>query len=215
MPTARFFRLPEERRFAVLEAAEAEFGANGFSRGSVNAIAAAANISKGSLFQYFEDKAELCAYLSDLVCGRIRDAMTARFERLPWSEDFFGSLQSAVEYWMHYYAEHPAELAFTTAVNLEPDPATQRAVRAAVNQHYIDVFQPLLKAAHSSGQLAPEADLDLFLALIMLMLPHLAIAPNLPGLDAVLGLADTAQPDDVASRVITMLRNSFGPHSAR
>ena len=59
MPTVTWARLDRTRRAAVIEAAEAEFGAHGFSRGSLNVIAGRAGVAKGSLFQYFADKRDL------------------------------------------------------------------------------------------------------------------------------------------------------------
>lgn len=57
MPTVTWARVDPARRAAVVEAAEAEFGAHGFSRGSLNVIARRAGVAKGSLFQYFADSA--------------------------------------------------------------------------------------------------------------------------------------------------------------
>jgi hypothetical protein len=90
-------------------------------------------------------------------------------------------------------------------------------VRAAVNPHYLAVLRPLLHTAQSSGQLEPDTDVEMFLALIMLVLPHLAIAPGQPGLDAVLGLSEDQSPDQdctrqVVDRLISALRTGFGPH---
>jgi AcrR family transcriptional regulator len=214
MPTTTWFRLPAARRQAVLDAAEAEFGAFGFSRGSLNVIARNAGVSKGSLFQYFTDKADLCTYLSDLVSRRIRSVMEELIAEQHWSEDFFGSLHTICCSWMAYFASHPAERALTSAVNLEPDPVTRTPVRAAVNAHYIAVFRPLLLAARRDGQLPPDADVEVFLALLMLVLPHLAIAPSQPGLDAVLGLHsdDPGDAAKVVERLIATLRTGFAPH---
>ena len=93
MPTPTWERLPAARRDAVVAAAEAEFGAHGFSRGSLNVIAREAGVSKGSLFQYFADKEDLCAYLADVVSLRIRAQLEPHLPKLPWPTDFFGALR--------------------------------------------------------------------------------------------------------------------------
>ena len=49
---------PEKRR-AILDGALAVFTANGFDAASMSDIAAAANVSKGTLYVYFEDKEHL------------------------------------------------------------------------------------------------------------------------------------------------------------
>ncbi|MCA2000505.1 MAG: TetR/AcrR family transcriptional regulator, partial [Chloroflexi bacterium] len=56
MPKQTFLNLPEEKRQAVVRAAIDEFADYGFEASSVNRIVANSGISKGSFYQYFEDK---------------------------------------------------------------------------------------------------------------------------------------------------------------
>lgn len=48
-----------DKRHQILEGAHAVFAARGFDAASMNDIAAAANVSKGTLYVYFEDKEHL------------------------------------------------------------------------------------------------------------------------------------------------------------
>ena len=59
MPTKTFYRLRDEKQDAILRAAVHEFVKNGFTRAKTSDIAESAGISKGSVFQYFENKKEL------------------------------------------------------------------------------------------------------------------------------------------------------------
>lgn len=59
MPTSTFFRLPEEKRQRLIEAAWEEFTQNSFSDVSINQIIRAAGIPRGSFYQYFADKGDL------------------------------------------------------------------------------------------------------------------------------------------------------------
>lgn len=61
MAGKRFAELELERREAILSAAATEFASHGYQAASVNRIVAAAGISKGSLYYYFDDKADLFA----------------------------------------------------------------------------------------------------------------------------------------------------------
>ncbi len=65
MPTSTFFRLPEEKRQRLLDAAWEEFSRTGFSDASINQIIRNAHIPRGSFYQYFADKKELFWYLLD------------------------------------------------------------------------------------------------------------------------------------------------------
>ena len=63
MPTDTFFRLPEEKRQRLMDAAWEEFTAVRFSDASINKIIRTANIPRGSFYQYFSDKDDLFAHL--------------------------------------------------------------------------------------------------------------------------------------------------------
>ena len=98
MPTPTWQRLDESRRQAITDAAEAEFAANGFSGGSLNVIARDAGVAKGSLFQYFTDKADFYVYLSELASNRIRSYMEVLISEQDWTGDFWGSFENPVSY---------------------------------------------------------------------------------------------------------------------
>lgn len=212
MPTATWERLPEARRAAVIRAAEEEFATHGFSGGSLNVVARNAGVAKGSLFQYFEDKADLYTHLSELASVRIRAAMEDRIRVLDWEQGFFAGVRVLLEYWEAYFHAHPQDRALTAAANLEPDSSALRAVRHVVSEHYLAVLGPLLADAKQRGDLRPDADIEAFLALLLLVLPHIALAPHHPGLDPVLGLDSPRQEDRAAAldRLVETFRRAFG-----
>lgn len=59
MPTATFFRLPEEKRKRLIDACWGELTRVRFTEVSINRIIIAAHIPRGSFYQYFEDKEDL------------------------------------------------------------------------------------------------------------------------------------------------------------
>jgi AcrR family transcriptional regulator len=63
MPTKTFFNLPEEKRQKLLEAIHGEFSRVPFGEVSINQIIRMAGISRGSFYQYFEDKQDMLQYL--------------------------------------------------------------------------------------------------------------------------------------------------------
>lgn len=217
MPTATWERLTEARREAVLRAAEAEFAEHGFSGGSLNVIARNASVAKGSLFQYFTDKADMYAHLADLASQRIRAAMELRIAELRWEMGFVPAFRQLARDWVAYFAVNPLDRAFMAAVSLEPDMTARSAVREAANSHYLAVLRPLLRKARDKGELRADADLDALLSLLLVLLPHLALAPHNPGLDPVLGL-DSGDPELVGEsvdRLMNVLVTSFAAPGAR
>ena len=69
MPKQTFLNLPEEKRQAVVNAALDEFADYGFEGSSINRIVANSGISKGSFYQYFEDKMDVFRHLMDLLAN--------------------------------------------------------------------------------------------------------------------------------------------------
>lgn len=211
MPKGTWDRLPAQRRAAVVAAAEAEFTARGFSAGSLNAICQAAGVSKGSLFQYFTDKADMYVHMVELASRRISAAMETEIDRLDWEHDFFEALNGLVEAWVRYFYEHPRDRAMTVAANLEPDPLARTSVRAVVNRDYLAVLRPLVEDAVESGQFREDCDVEALLSLLLLTLPHLALAPHVQGLDPVMGMAtgDVEHAVTTSNRLITALLHPY------
>lgn len=188
MPTSTWFRLNPAKRERVLEAAQREFGAHGYSTGSLNTIAREADIAKGSLFQYFSDKLEFFTYVADETARRIRTEMEARIAESNFDQPFTDWLGDVCCMWADYFGEHPLERGVTAAINLEIDNAVRALVREPSNQHYIGTIRPLIQAWRERKEVRPELDDDMVVALLLLVLPHIALSPYYDGVDPVLGL---------------------------
>lgn len=63
MPTATFFNLPPPKREKLLQAAITEFARKSCGEVSINRIIQAAEIPRGSFYQYFADKTDLFRYV--------------------------------------------------------------------------------------------------------------------------------------------------------
>ena len=155
MPTVTWARVDPARRAAVVAAAEAEFGAHGFSRGSLNVIARRAGVAKGSLFQYFADKRDLYAFIADIASQRVRAYMEDRINELDPSRPFFDFLTDWLDAWVAYFADHPHERALHAAATLEVDTEARVSVQNVIHRHYLEVLRPLIRDAHVA---VPAAD---------------------------------------------------------
>ena len=213
MPTVTWARVDPARRAAVVEAAEAEFGAHGFSRGSLNVIARRAGVAKGSLFQYFADKRDLYAFIADVASQRVRSYMEDRIRELDPSRPFFDFLTDWLDVWVAYFADHPRERALHAAATLEVDTEARVSVQNVIHRHYLEVLRPLVRDARIRGDLRADSDTDALLSLLMMIFPHLALAPYLRGLDPILGLDEPTpeQPALAVRRLVAVLAAAFDP----
>ena len=134
MPRSTWWNLPDEKRERVLEAARCEFGANGFSAGSLNGIAQRAEVAKGSLFQYFDDKLDLWLTLYEGDCRRVRE----RSERI-LSEcgelPFFEQVRAMIKGRLGFYAENPSVCASSDAARREVHPEARPLAEGMRSPH--------------------------------------------------------------------------------
>src|ERR1700752_1418941 len=211
MPTVTWARIDPARRAAIVDAAEAEFSAHGFSRGSLNVIARRAGVAKGSLFQYFADKRDLYAFIADIASQRVRAYMEDRINELDPSRPFFNFLTDWLDAWVAYFADHPHERALHAAATLEVDTEARVSVPNVIHRPYLQVMRPLGRHAPARGDLRADADIDALLSLLLLIFPHLALAPYMRGLDPVLGLDEPTpeQPALAVRRLVAVLAAAF------
>ncbi|MBS3977103.1 MAG: TetR/AcrR family transcriptional regulator [Syntrophomonadaceae bacterium] len=78
MPKDTFFNLPELKRKAVFDAAVREFSVYMFSEASINRIVKAAQIPRGSFYQYFDGKEDLFSYVITRIFTEIEEIMQTR-----------------------------------------------------------------------------------------------------------------------------------------
>jgi len=88
MPRPRFDKLDPDKQRRIFDAALTEFAAHGFEQASYNRIIETAGISKGAMYYYFEDKADLFITLLEFVAAD-KFAFLAELELNPDDPDPF------------------------------------------------------------------------------------------------------------------------------
>lgn len=214
MPRPTWDNLEERRRERVLHAAMAEFGRRGYSGASLNVIAREAGVAKGSLFQYFIDKFDFFAHVAEQTSLTIYTAMLPRLSGPAEGESFADYFAELVDAWIDYMAVHPLERGVTAATTMELDPEIRQAVREPVHRLYAQALRPILAQAVATGDLAADSDTEALLSMLVLLLPHLALAPFEPGLDAALVLHGTSgrQRRDGSRRLLATLLPGASAH---
>lgn len=209
MPKPTWANLPDDKRERITEAAMAEFGARGFSAGSLNVIARDAGVAKGSLFQYFDDKLDFFATVCEAGSTRIEEAIVADLDP---DEPFFDLMDRIVRRWVAYFASHPLERGMAYAVANEIDDEARAAVRGVANAHFEHVLRPLVEGAKARGEVRADADTDVVISLVTLVLRHLDSAPFAPHGDPAIDFAtlDAAGMERVTADFVDALRRAFG-----
>ena len=196
MPTATWRNLPADKRARITDVAMQEFGARGFSAGSLNVIAKQAGIAKGSLFQYFADKLDL--FVTDLRRRRRRHR-GGRARRGGSRRALFDNVRDIVVRWIAYYRSHPMHRGIAHADG-ERDRSDRphRGARGAPTRAYDAALQPMVRAAMERGELRADVDEALVLSMVTVVLRHINSAPFDPAGDVAIRLLD--MPDSEVER---------------
>lgn len=110
MVSTRYQRMDPVTQRRILDAARAEFLAHGYEGASTNRIVQAAGIHKGSLYYYFEDKADLFVKVieaaQETMIATVAELDLARLLEAPPS-DFWDYFERAALQKIHFALCHP------------------------------------------------------------------------------------------------------------
>jgi AcrR family transcriptional regulator len=151
----------EARTAAILQAARTVFGLKGIEprAATLDDVAAEAGISKGAIYGYFANKAELLAAIQDRAGQEDRALLdrVGRSSASAWAT--FVALGRAIWEWIADPAHRPDNLlTFEVMLASARYPETYGSRSRDNAEHVIAQIEPLLRQAQADGDLA--ADLD-------------------------------------------------------
>lgn len=144
----KFFRLPEEKQKAIINAGYRVFSRNSYKNSPMSEIAEAAGISKSLLFHYFCNKKELYLFLWDKCAETTIEFMTRYgcYSQM----GLFESMERGMRAKMEIIRLYPDMGNFTIKAFYEKDPE----ICAAVQESYHKYFN--LKADKARVNFDPE-----------------------------------------------------------
>ncbi|MGX6445990.1 TetR/AcrR family transcriptional regulator [Neobacillus sp. K501] len=114
---SKFLNLDEEKQDRIINAALKEFAQKGYDNASTNEIVKEAEISKGLLFHYFQNKKQLYFFLFDYCYELIAEEF---YKKADLSEpDFFNRIRQAVTIKTELLAKYPDIFKFVQESFLE------------------------------------------------------------------------------------------------
>ncbi len=203
MPTKRFENLAPDRRRRILDAALAEFARNGYERASLNAIIRDAGISKGSLYYYFEDKADL--YVTIIWDAAEMKRNLGGIGKGIYSDDFWRDMEEYTRKSMRMILEHPDIARITREIfRLPPSFPRPKAIEEMFEQSRAQ-FSGILEHGRDAGAVRTDMPLDLLVS----VLSGISEAVSVWLLDRF----DTLSPEDVenmAGIYIDLMKRAAG-----
>jgi AcrR family transcriptional regulator len=159
MPKQTFLNLPEEKRNVIINAAIDEFSGYGFEAASINRIVANSGISKGSFYQYFEDKTDVFKYLLAVLEHEKMEYFNGRHP--PGNNmDTFQYFRWMIKAGMEFNSAYPL---MTQAISrvLLGEGMYYGKMFGEYHQKTLDAFSMMIQRAIERGEVDPSVDVDL------------------------------------------------------
>nr|WP_274637783.1 TetR/AcrR family transcriptional regulator [Microbacterium bovistercoris] len=167
MARPRFQRLPADRQDTIMDAALREFAAHGFGGASLNRIIAAAELSKGSLYYYFDGKEDLYADVIRRQVERlVHDGGPAPTFAGADADAFWGRLEEYYLRLMRLLEEVPATGALLRDWLTGPAPS-MRAAEEEAEQATLPWLMEAVAAGQRIGAVRADLPDELLIALAL------------------------------------------------
>ena len=145
-------RLTDRKREAIIQAAIAEFRANGFEITSMDKIAATADVSKRTVYNHFPSKEELFAEILNQLWTRISAEPAVIYNReQPMREQLRQMLQAKVQMMADENFLTLARVAIAATIH-SPERAQNMVERMGEREEGLTVW---IRAAQADGRLKP------------------------------------------------------------
>lgn len=139
---SKFNNLKPEKQKQIINAAIKEFVRNGFEKASTNEIVKRANISKGSLFNYFNSKKDLYLYLIEYSSKAIVNLN----EEIDLSEtDLFKRIERVALQKFYVQQKYPQAFEFLASTKQEESVEVKDIIKQRFNPIYNQAINKLYK----------------------------------------------------------------------
>lgn len=139
---SKFNNLKPEKQKQIINAAIKEFVRNGFEKASTNEIVKRANISKGSLFNYFNSKKNLYLYLIEYSSKAIVNLN----EEIDLSEtDLFKRIERVALQKFYVQQKYPQAFEFLASTKQEESVEVKDIIKQRLNPIYNQAINKLYK----------------------------------------------------------------------
>ncbi len=159
MPKQTFLNIPEGKRRNIIGAAIDEFAEYGLENASTNRIVANSGISKGSFYQYFEDKQDVFMYLLTVLEREKLEYFKGRHP-LTTNMDTFQYYRWMVKVGMEFNSTYPRMVQAIGRVLLGEGLYYGKNF-AGFRQKTTHALERMIKQAIAHGEVDPSVDVNL------------------------------------------------------
>ena len=176
MPSQTFTNLPEAKKERILAAAVNEFSQRNVEQANISNIVRDAGISRGSFYQYFQNKDDLYVYAFETLRGR-RSQFTRPAFDLYKVEPFFKFFTNFYLRDCEFLLSHPQHIEMGK-IMYSHGHGVSRGLIDAVQRRYRDTFLIALDYDQTAGRIRADVDLNPVVDLCVHLMTDVLIFQN-------------------------------------
>ncbi len=157
MPKQTFLNLPLERRNRILETAIDEFSQNSFASASISKIAAKADVAKGSMYQYFENKKDLYKYILEISAQKKQEYLIDCLHSLEHLY-FIDVIKELYIKGLEFASDNPKLAGIANNFLKENDMKFKKEIMGISIEKSNQFFEILIEKAKEKGEINPKID---------------------------------------------------------
>lgn len=211
VPTNTFYKLEEDKRQRILDAAAEEFAQHGFLQASMNRIVQKLGIAKGSIFQYFGTKEGLFRFVFDHAVNQVKKSL--RQVREETSEaDFFERIRRSLLTGIQFIDRHPHIYQLYLKIIFQENFPLRNEFLQQVRLFSGKYLKPLVKKGIDRGELRSDLDVNMTIFFLDALMDRFLQAYCVSFPDAGVGLYQASE-EEVLRRIeefILLLRKGLG-----
>ncbi|MPW26106.1 TetR family transcriptional regulator [Alkalibaculum sp. M08DMB] len=160
MPKETFYNLPEEKRKKIEDAAIQEFKDYSFDTSSINRIVESSGISKGSFYQYFDDKKDLYKHIISIIVEKKIKYMSPVMMN-PFNHNFYTLMREIYKSGLSFAMENPQLLEIGNKLIADTTHPIYIEIIDDNKGKSDEMFELLLKNAMERGEIRENLDLKM------------------------------------------------------
>ncbi len=202
MPKTTFLNLPDDKRQLIIDVAIEEFSDHPYRRASLSQICNRANIAKGSIYQYFDNKLGLYRFLimEEAVNRKLRYFQDHLASRAP-GDGYFEQLSVLTYASLAFTVDNPriGRMVFN-AIEPSADPEL-RHLHHEIRNHSHQYMRDMIQTAIASGEIREGVNADSAAYFVSSVLGRGLLDALLDHLDS--DLTDLLQKPEITKRLTT------------
>lgn len=164
MPKETFLNLDKGKQDIVFKACVKEFSLAPFTQTSINQIIKNANISRGSFYQYFQDKEDCYMYVLSEI-GKIKMKLIKQVTINHPNQSFFDHFKTMIDQTLQWIEKEPEYYMIGYWMNYDDSEFITKLME--YNMQSMDYFKNLIVKDQEEGLIASDIDVELLIRMIM------------------------------------------------